>query len=55
MRVKISMTVEVNPEEWTLAYGVEGAAAIREDVKSYIRGQVQGSAAADECSLEVVS
>jgi hypothetical protein len=55
VKVKISVTVEVNPQEWTQTYGVEGAKEIREDVKSYIVGQIQGSAAADECSMTVVS
>lgn len=37
MKVRINITVEVDAEAWTLNYGVEGAAAIREDVVTYVR------------------
>lgn len=35
MKVKVSFTVDIDPEVWTLNYGVEGAAEIRADVKVY--------------------
>lgn len=35
MRVKITVTVNIDAEAWTANYGIEGAAAIREDVKGY--------------------
>ncbi|NKS33137.1 hypothetical protein GS534_24225 [Rhodococcus hoagii] len=37
MKVKIEVTVDIDPEAWTMNYGVEGAAAIREDVREYCR------------------
>lgn len=55
MKVKISLTVEVDAEAWTATYGVEGAAAIRQDVKTYVEGSIDSSAAAHECGLKVVS
>lgn len=53
MKVRISLTVEVDPDAWTATYGVEGTAAIRADVKTYIEGTINSSAAADECGLRV--
>ena len=53
MRVKIEFTVEVDAEAWTATYGVQGAAEIREDVRLYVKGQVDDSAAASECGLVV--
>jgi len=41
MKVKIEFTVEIDPESWTMNYGVEGAAAIREDVKEYCYHTIQ--------------
>ena len=35
MRVRVSFTVDIDPESWTLNYGVEGAEAIRADVRVY--------------------
>lgn len=40
MKVKVSFTVDVDTEVWTLNYGVEGAAEIRADVKTYIENEV---------------
>lgn len=40
MRVNITVTVDIDPESWTTNYGVEGAAAIRADVKEYVAGLV---------------
>ncbi len=37
MRVRLTLTIEVDPETWTGEYGVEGAAAIREDVRNKVR------------------
>lgn len=45
MKIKVSMTVDIDPEAWTSNYGVEGAAAIRADVREYceeaVRAQLQ--------------
>lgn len=49
------LTLDVDPEAWTATYGVEGAAAIREDVKAYAANQVTDSAAGSECSLVVLA
>jgi hypothetical protein len=42
--VKISMrvTVEIDPNDWIAAFGVEGQSEIRDDVKQYIRSLLQG-------------
>lgn len=55
MRVAVTLTVEVDPEAWEAAYGVSGSRQIRDDVRIYIRGQVQNSAAADEGGIQSVS
>ncbi|WIF20520.1 DNA binding protein [Rhodococcus phage Jflix2] len=40
MKVKVEVTVDIDPESWTMNYGVEGTAAIREDVKQYCRNTI---------------
>lgn len=35
MKVNVTVTLDVDPEMWTAAYGVEGAADIRADVKEH--------------------
>ena len=55
MKVSLRVTVELDPASWTMAYGVEGAAEIREDVRRYIRAQIDYSAAAEEAGLQVVA
>lgn len=35
MKVRVAVTLDVDPEAWTLTYGVEGPAAIRADVQAY--------------------
>ena len=34
MKVRVSVTLDIDPEAWTASYGVEGSQAIREDVKT---------------------
>ena len=36
MRVRVAFTVELDPSEWSTTFGIEGNAAIREDVRRYI-------------------
>lgn len=37
LTVKVTVTVTLkDPEQWTVAFGTEGRAAIRDDVKSYV-------------------
>jgi hypothetical protein len=41
MKIALHLTVDLpDPEQWTTTYGVEGTAAIREDVKSYIANAI---------------
>jgi hypothetical protein len=41
MRVKINFIIEIDPADWTLNYGIEKAAEIREDVKTYAEMMVR--------------
>jgi hypothetical protein len=56
MRVRVSLTIELNPEDWMLAFGIERA-GVREDVKNYVTNLVQSSAIFDrdtgECAANV--
>ena len=36
MKIKVTITLDVDTDAWTLNYGVEGAKKIREDVKTYV-------------------
>ena len=46
MRVKISITVEVDSAEWDLEYGTGTKAAdVREDVIDYVRGMIEDAPA----------
>lgn len=54
MKVRLEFTVDINPEEWTRAFGVAGASEIRQDVREYMRNLIQQCAAAEETSLEVL-
>lgn len=40
VRPHISMTLEIDPDAWTLNYGVAGRAAIVEDVQNYVHNLV---------------
>lgn len=54
MRVIVTLAIEIeDPEEWTLAFGVEGAAMVRDDVKEYVYNVVQQSAAWEEVTATV--
>ncbi|MEU5403750.1 hypothetical protein ABZ348_31210 [Streptomyces sp. NPDC005963] len=54
MKIAVTITVEIeNPESWTLAFGVEGAAQIRTDVKGYVGTSVQGLRVWGEVDAEV--
>jgi hypothetical protein len=41
MKVRVTLTIDVNPEEWTEAYGVEGRREIADDVRSLVRYSVR--------------
>lgn len=50
MKVRVVLSVEVDPETWELVYGTDaiakgGAKLLREDVRCYVEAQVYGSAA----------
>ncbi|AUG87250.1 hypothetical protein KGG77_gp18 [Streptomyces phage Omar] len=54
MRVRVTITVDIkDPSEWTTTFGVEGAAEIREDVKSYVGNAAQGLRVWEEVEAEV--
>lgn len=36
MKVHVEFTVDIDPDAWTLNYGISGAREIREDVKGYV-------------------
>ena len=56
MRVRVTLTVEVDRDNWVEVYGTGATAAdVRYDVRAYVREQVQGSAAADEACITRVT
>ena len=49
MKIKITQTVEVDPASWVLEFGLnqnseqsDAYAVVRQDVKSYLEGRLQG-------------
>lgn len=48
MKITVPLTIEVDTDEWTRAYGVEGAGRIREDVRLYVLNGVQNMPPAEE-------
>jgi hypothetical protein len=37
LKVSVTLTITLaNPDDWTIAFGEKGRAAIRDDVKSYV-------------------
>lgn len=49
MIVSVQVSVDVDPEAWSAAYGTSSnPAELREDVRSYVLGTVQRCAAAEE-------
>lgn len=51
MKVRITMTVNIDPEEWSLTYDVDEK-DVREDVKRYVINAVQQSAGIQDCRIE---
>jgi hypothetical protein len=41
VKVRIVVMVNIDPEAWTMNYGVEGAAEIRADVVAYVGSLVR--------------
>ncbi len=54
MRIRIPLSVEVDPSAWTAEYGDQGARDIRESVKSYIQTAIQQSAAGEAGAIKEV-
>jgi hypothetical protein len=56
MRVRVSLTLEINPEDWMRAFGIVRS-AVREDVKTYVHNLVQQAEVFDrdrgECPANV--
>jgi hypothetical protein len=46
VKIKVEITVDVDPGKWMAEYGCE-MSEVREDVRSYIRGNVQDSPAGE--------
>ncbi|WP_405665390.1 hypothetical protein [Streptomyces sp. NBC_00055] len=54
MKVAITITVDIKDQaDWTQAFGLEGAARIREDVKSYVGNAAQNLRVWEEVEAEV--
>jgi hypothetical protein len=54
VKIAITITVDVkDPAEWTTSFGMEGAALIREDVKSYVGNAAQNLRVWEEVEAEV--
>ncbi len=54
MKIRVALTIEVDLEAWEDIYGVNPREA-RADVKRYVLGCVQGSAAADAGAITAVT
>lgn len=49
MKVTVTLSLDVDPAAWDLAYGTGTAAKdVREDVRAYILNAVQGTAPVEE-------
>lgn len=40
MKVRITLTLDINEDSWTTEYGMKGASHIREDVRQWVHTQV---------------
>ncbi len=54
MKIRLTYTVDVDPEMWKQAFGIDRS-ELREDVHAYFRNLIQQSAASEETELEVVN
>ena len=42
MRVNVNLTIEIDPDEWELAYGdFDGKRAIAQDVREYVKHSIR--------------
>ena len=37
MKIRMTVTIELDPKDWTATFGTESTTEIREDVKSYVQ------------------
>lgn len=50
MKIAVSLTVEIDPEDWTTNYGIVGDQRIREDVKNYVVDAVESQLVHSLCT-----
>ncbi len=53
MKVRVTVTVEIDPDAWMQTYGVERD-EVRRDVREYVEGSVHELAGIRECAPEEV-
>jgi hypothetical protein len=54
VKIRVPLTIEVDPAEWDLIYGSgKSAAEIREDVRAYVLNAVQGQPGIEESGAVV--
>jgi hypothetical protein len=52
MKVRVTLTLEVDPDTWVDIYGILGVRRdVRGDVLNYVENQVQQSAAAEQGAI----
>lgn len=54
IKIRVTLSLEVDPDTWTLEYGTDGRSAIRDDAKSYVLEQVAGCTAAESGAIAKV-
>ena len=52
MKISITLTIDVDPDEWADNYGIEKS-EVREDVKTYVRTAVQQAPGMQDVDAEV--
>lgn len=52
MKIAIHLVVDVDPKAWSEVYGMP-VNEVRDDVKTYILNQIQGSAGVEESGADV--
>lgn len=53
LKVRVEMTLVVDADDWTTAFGVEGERRIRQDVQDYLCDGVNGLRVWEEVSMRV--
>jgi len=52
MKIKITLSMDVDPEQWSLIYGIDRD-CVREDVRDYVLNQVSQSTGVLESGADV--